>query len=410
MGRITVAVTAVSAILTVLLMICPAYAAEAAGDGAHKAAVATNEFGIDLYRKLSAESSDNIFFSPFSIETALAMTYAGARGTTAAEMEKVLHLDGAQEATHSAFKDFIAGINSQGKEGCKLSTANALWGQKGHEFLKGFVDLTKEDYGAGLQLVDFGRSEEARKLINDWVSENTERKIQGLIPAGILTRDTRLVLTNAVYFKGAWVSQFDESATADKPFTLLSGEKVSVPMMSQTKDFRYAEGAGFSVLDMPYKGCDIAMTIFLPVDPAGVSDFESTLSVDEIEGCVTRLEMRKVIVAIPKARMTQEFSLADTLAAMGMKTAFSDGADFSGMDGKKDLSISAVLHKSFVDIDERGTEAAAATGVVVGVTSMPVAEEPKRFIADHPFVFLIRDTKTGAIIFIGRMMDPKQPS
>jgi len=400
------AIVAATALLALVFGGNTVSAAGAASAQETSAAKSVNEFGIDLYERLALECSDNVFFSPFSIETALAMTYAGARGETAGEMAAVLHLDAESERVHPAFAELIGRINKQAVSGsCKLATANALWGQKGHGFLKSFLQLVSENYGAGMEFVDFGRSEEARAKINDWTAKKTQDRIKDLIPAGAINADTRLVLTNAVYFKGLWVAPFKKRDTRQARFKLMGGQSVVVPTMCQGEDFRYGDRPGYQAIEMPYKGCDIAMLVLLPTDPAGLPGLEKALTLDEVDKCVAGLATRTVALQLPKAHMLQRFSLAKTLGAMGMPNAFAD-ADFSGMDGAKDLFISEVLHKAFVNVDEEGTEAAAATSVMMALGEAPM-EEIKQFIADHPFIFLIRERQSGAILFMGRVMNPE---
>ena len=364
-------------------------------------------FALDLYAKLK-EQEGNLFFSPFSISTALAMTHTGARSETAAQMEKVLHFDIGQERLHPAFKALIEDLNArQQKGGYELSVANALWGQRGYGFLMEFLDLTVDNYGAGLREVDFvGDTEGARQTINGWVEKETREKIKNLIPPGVLDALTRLVLTNAIYFKGDWAAQFDKEATHDAPFTLLDGKKVEVPMMRQTEKFGYMETEGFQALELPYVKDELSMIVLLPRKVDGLAELEKSLTAENLAKWLPELRKRRVIVELPKFKMTSQFSLAKVLRSMGMTDAFSlPPADFSGMNGKKDLFISAVIHKAYVDVNEEGTEAAAATGVVMQLTAAPTP--PVLFRADHPFLFLIRDNRSGSILFLGRMINPK---
>jgi len=386
-----------------------------------------NNFALKLYAKLRAREG-NLFFSPYSISTALAMTYAGARGETETQMAEVLHFPTATKLVaepkggmmalpgwerkqfHSAFGRTIKDINNRGKKGgYELSTANALWGQKDYGFLKEFLELIKINFDGGLNEVDFvGDTESARRTINTWVGKKTRDKIKNLIPKGVLNRLTRLVLTNAIYFKGNWASQFKEDRTKDAPFTLASGEKVDVPMMNQTADFNYMETEDFQGLELPYVDNELSMIILLPKRVGGLAEFEKTLILRNFSRWLVKLRKCKVIVSVPKFRMTSQFRLADVLKSMGMTDAFvPDVADFSGMNGKKDLFIWAVIHKAYVDVNEEGTEAAAATGVVVGLTSVGPTKIAV-FRADHPFLFLIRDNRSGSILFIGRLMNPKE--
>ncbi len=365
-------------------------------------------FALELYARLR-ERDGNLFLSPYSVSTALAMTYAGARGDTAAQMADVLHFDLKGEALHRAFGQLVERLNEQGeKGGYQLSVANALWGQKGYGFLKEFLDLTEAHYGAGLHEVDFEKGlEAARQTINAWVEEETQDKIKELIPKGALDVLTRLVLTNAIYFKGDWASPFEEEETKDEPFTLLDGQKLDVPMMHQTEKFGYAEDEGLQVLELPYVGKELSMVVLLPKSADGLADLEKSLTAENLEKWLAGLRRRNVVVALPRFKVTCGFALGKALKSMGMTDAFSPAAaDFSGMNGGKEpLWIGAVIHKAFVEVNEEGTEAAAATAVMM-VGGMARPEPTPVFRADHPFLFLIRDTRTGSILFLGRVANP----
>jgi len=380
-----------------------------------------NEFALGLYGKLRGEKG-NLFFSPYSISTALAMTYAGARDNTAAEMKAVLRLPGGPDdkTLHDAFGALVGDLNAAGKRGkFKLSVANALWAQQDYKFLATFTGLVAKNYDAGLTPLDFARQTEAsRKTINKWVEDKTQDKIKELLKKGIVTPDTRLVLTNAIYFKGDWRYQFDKKRTKDAPFwvSVPAGKtvaerpvKVEVPMMYRKGNFEYANLETSQLLQLPYKGGELSMVILLPSPHVGMlRKLEESLTTANLAKWLGAARKREVHVHLPRFKMTSEFSLAGTLSAMGMKDAFAPGkANFSGMDGTYDLFISAVVHKAFVDVNEEGTEAAAATGVVVGVTSAPMHPSPV-FRADRPFVFLIRENKTGSILFMGRVTNPKK--
>ncbi len=367
-----------------------------------------NAFALNLYGKLK-DQEGNLFFSPFSISTALAMTYAGARGETEAQMRKALHFYMGQRGLHPACKSLIEDLNARQKAGgYELSVANALWGQKGYGFLKEFLDLTRENYGAGLNEVDFaGATEAARQGINKWAEDETRGKIKDLIPPGVLNALTRLVLTNAIYFKGNWASQFKKGDTQNAPFTLLDGKKVNVPMMQQTRKYPYLKTDTFQALELPYVGEELSMVVLLPRKVDGLADFEKSLTHKGLTEWVEALRKEEVAVYLPKFKMTSSFSLSEVLQSLGMPDAFSLGlADFSGMTGNKDLFISAVIHKAFVDVNEEGTEAAAATAGVMALERVPAP--PPVFRADHPFLFLIRDRRTGSILFMGRVVNPQQ--
>lgn len=366
-----------------------------------------NQFAVDLYSKL-AKDNGNLFFSPFSIFSALGMTYAGARGDTAAEMAKTLYFSQDQEKVHPVFRTLLRQLNAKrNKPAYQLSLANALWGQRNFGFLPDFINLTGREYDASLKEVDFiAATEETRKLINDWVEEKTQQKIKELLKPGVLDANTRLVLTNAIYFKGFWASQFKKSQTQDAKFRTSPADSVTVPMMRQQADFPYFEGDDFQALQLPYRGKDLSMVIFLPKHVDGMDAFEKKLTAVNLTQWLGKLRQQEVDVALPRFKMTSEFSLKKTLTSLGMRLAFvPGGADFTGMSGSgKNLHIAAVVHKAFVDVNEEGTEAAAATAVVVttkgGLRMTPI------FRADHPFVFLIRDNRSGSILFMGRMMNP----
>jgi len=358
-----------------------------------------NAFAFDLYQTLRTNEC-NLFFSPSSISLALAMTYAGARDNTAIEMAETLHFTLQQDRLHPALN--ALGEKLLGRDAnIDLTIANALWGQAGYPFLPDFLAVLDTDYDTGLRRADFiGTPEEARRDINDWVSEETEGKIEDLMGPWTITPDTRLVLANAIYFKGMWEVQFDAKKTGPAPFYRLDGSQVKVSMMRVKEHFPYTEGMDFQAIELPYTGDTLSMIILLP--RAGMfEDFETDLSVERLDAILAQLCSEKVNLAMPKFELTSEFSLADTLAQLGMPDAFQSGvADFSGMDGTRDLFIGHVVHKAYVSVSEEGTEAAAATGVSM------VLSIPPMMTIDHPFIFLIRDIETRTILFIGRVMDP----
>jgi serpin B len=376
-----------------------------AQDKADKAALVkgNSEFAIDLFGKLRSKPG-NLFLSPYSISTALAMTSVGARGQTLDQMTKTLHfLD--QKRLHPAFTLVNQEVTSHGKpKGYQLSVANALWGQKGYGFLNDFLTTTQAHYQAGLHEVDFiAATDDARKTINAWVEKETRDKIKDLLKPGVLNRDTRLVLTNAIYFKGDWDVKFKKELTKTQPW-LGTAQKQQVPLMYQKGKFKYLDGGTFQALEMPYVGKELAMLVLLPKKTDGLAELEKSLTPAKLGEWVAKLREQDVEVHFPKFKCTSEFSLKQELSALGMTDAFTAGADFSGINGKKDLYIQDVVHKAFVEVNEEGTEAAAATGVVVGVLSARI--DPV-FRADHPFLFLIRDTRNGSILFLGRLSNPE---
>ncbi|MCD4824930.1 MAG: serpin family protein [Phycisphaerae bacterium] len=412
----------------------------------HIAAVAKsgNDFAIDMYAQLAGKSKGNMFFSPASIQTALAMTYAGARGKTAEQMRKTLHLPFDDEQLHPAFAAMLKQLNTprmakertlvwettksiEGPKGTftahglskivwkdkpvyQLVISNALWGQKEYPFRKEFTQLVKANYDAGLNNVDFGKPAQARKTINDWVATKTKDKIKDLIPPRALTPDTRLVLTNAIYFKSNWANEFETGATKDGPFHLSAEKKITVPLMNMQERLEYMETDTLQAIEMPYKLHDLSMIVLLPKKVDGLAAVEKTLTAGNLAKWLKQLKGETVKVTFPKYKFTNQFRLAEVLKAMGMTDAFQDGqADFSGMTTAEKLFISAVIHKAFVAVDEEGTEAAAATAVpMIMGCAMRVPPKPKVFRADHPFLFLIRHNATGSILFMGRVTNPKE--
>jgi serpin B len=371
-------------------------------------------FAFNLYQALKA-GNENFFYSPYSISLALAMTYAGARGETEQQMADTLHFTLPQDRLHPAFNSIDTELGKRGQgtegednEGFRLHVANAIWGQKDYQFLPTFLDVLAENYGAGLRPADFAREpEQSRITINEWVSEQTEGKIKDLVPQGLIHSLTRLVLTNAIYFNAAWSYPFKESMTKEEPFYLLDGSEVTVLMMEQTENFvGYTEGEGYQAVELPYKGHELSMVILLPREE-NFEQFEGALSYQLVDSILEALEHDHINLKMPRFSFKSEFSLSETLAAMGMPDAFSAGAaDFSGMTGNRELSIQEVVHKAFVSVDEAGTEAAAATAVTMPTSAPP--EEPIVVNINRPFIFLIRDIETGSLLFMGRVLNPVQ--
>lgn len=372
-----------------------------------------NAFAIDLYQQLASKQG-NLFYSPYSISSALAMTYAGAEGDTAQQMAAVFHFLDDEDLLHTGFNaldQHLEGLaelvipEGQG-DPFQLNIANAIWGQKDFHFEKGFLDTLAVNYGAGLRLLDYIQApEESRQIINQWVSDQTQEKIQDLIPEGAIDVDTRLVLSNAIYFKANWMEPFEESLTEDGIFHGLNGEEINVPLMSLGSDasIPYYKGDGFQAVALPYLGGQVSMLVLIP-DEGSFQDFEEGFSSLVLDQIVSEMVYTPVQLIFPKFEFETEISLADTLAAMGMPQAFSGAADFSGMTGDKDLFISDVFHKAYIGVDEEGTEAAAATAVVMKLTAAP--ENPLQLTVDRPFLFAIRDHQTNSILFMGRVVSP----
>jgi len=367
-------------------------------------------FALNLYLALK-DTDGNLFYSPYSISEALAMTYGGARGNTEKQMTDTLHFNLSQNQLHPAFNSLDQelakrGQGAKGKDekGFRLHLVNAIWGQADFKFSSEYLDLLAQNYGAGLRILDFIKAaEQSRITINWWVSDQTKGKIKDLIPPGTIDRMTRLVLTNAIYFSAAWKYPFQVEATSSGKFHLLNGSEVSVPLMKQTKSFGYAQGANYQAVELPYDGDELSMVILLPKSDQ-FKAFEASLSSQQVKTIIQNIKYQQVALTMPKFNFESSFSLKKTLSAMGMPVAFTTDADFSGMDGKRDLYMTDVIHKSFIAVDEAGTEAAAATAVIVGTTAMPAS--PVEVTIDHPFIFLIRDIKTGTIVFLGRVLNP----
>jgi serpin B len=362
-------------------------------------------FALNLYSTLQNREG-NVFFSPYSISTALAMTYAGARGETKKQMAEVLNFTQDHDQLHPAFAQLHAHLNrEQSKGDIALTVANALWAEKNYSFLEDFIHTTNKNYGAPLNRVDFKNTpEETRTRINEWVEQKTNDKIKDLIQPGVLNALTRLVLTNAIYFRGNWSRQFKESETKDDRFWLNRDTAVTVPLMTQKGDFSYGKNEALQLLALPYVGDTLSMIVLLPNEVDGLPKLEATLTEETLPSWLPLLKKREVTVFLPKFTMTSEFNLKQTLSAMGMPDAFTPQADFSGMTGNRDLYIDAVIHKAFVDVNEEGTEAAAATAVTMQLLSY--STPPPEFRADHPFLFLIMHNPSESILFLGRVADP----
>jgi len=374
-------------------------------------------FCVDLYHQLAIKPG-NHFFSPFSIVTALAMTSAGAAGATDAEMAAALHINPDPAKRHAECASWARMLNSANDAlfkrpagGMEISTANSIWLATRLQFKKTFVDIAKDSYQAEVRGADFaGNAKQAVKDINDWVEDKTKGKIKDIVDVRAIPPDTALILANAIYFKADWARPFKNESTHDADFTLDGGEKIKAPLMSQTAPFNYVnrEAEGFAALEMPYKDQRMTMLVLLPNKIDGLPALEKKLTGPLVTDTIHSLKRERVVVYVPKFHAETEYQLADHLQALGMKLAFSTNADFSGITDIKPTYISAVIHKAFVDVDEKGTEAAAATVVGIRAGSAAPPKPPVVFRADHPFIYFIRDTQTGQILFAGRMADPRK--
>jgi len=411
-------------VVSALAIAAPAFAKRARP--VHRTvAIRNNEFAAKLYAKLS-EGEGNLFLSPHSISTALAMTYAGARGNTAVEMAKTMQFTLPNTprsrrgliTLHQGFKMLHAEIMRKPRHLAKdqtpleISIANALWPQKDFPFLPEYLKTVGDHYDSELQNLDYATDPDAaRKVVNDWCAKKTKDRIKDLLPPGSVTDMTRLVLTNAIYFKAGWEHQFNKKATRDAAFWTSADKSVKVPTMHQTERFGYRDAPTYQTLTMPYAGGTKSMTIILPKKRDGLAALMKSI---KVEAPQMRMLFRsgpqaKVAVSLPKFKFESQFDLGATLQALGMKDAFKGQgvADFSGMTGTRELHISKVIHKAFVAVDEEGTEAAAATAVIMATESVRLPEKTVVFNADHPFLFVIRDNNSGAILFMGRVVNPK---
>lgn len=375
------------------------------------AARASNRFGFELYEQVKA-GQNNVVCSPAGAAIALSMASAGARGKTLEQMTNVLHVDATQAAaSHASFGSLLATLNRRnGREGVALEVADRVWGDEGVDFESDFLSVQRTDYGAALETVDFGHEpEQARNEINEWGAARTHGRITELLPQGSVHAGTRVVLANAVYFKGAWAEPFSLGATSEQPFSSPVGD-VPVKMMATTRMLKHADVSGASVVELPYKG-GLSMVVMLPADPAGLDAMETRL-VGSYDDWVRALRFKRVDLWLPRFSDTSKLSLGHALEAMGMGTAFGQHADFTGMAERKPgdppLVIDQALQQAFIEVDEVGTEAAAATAMAITMDIMSARPEPEHvvFRADHPFAYVIRDVETGVVLFAGRVVEP----
>jgi serpin B len=367
---------------------------------------ANNQFACDLYGQLRG-GEGNLFFSPLSISTALAMTYAGATGQNEAEMAHVLHFSLPQGQLHDAFGRLQEGLQHDERiSGFSLVVANRLWGQRDYRFQPEFLSTTRTHYSAELAALDFRQPALAATEINAWIQKQTRDKIKDLVLPVTIDPQTRLILTNAVYFKADWTEPFKVEDTRSDPFRLLSGEIIDVPLMRKWEVFPFRHEDGFKALEMPYGQEQLSMLLFLPDAADGLAALEAQLTAENVDRWLEEMRRENLEVALPKFKIESTFSLKEALAKLGMVRAFEPQDDnFLGITEETPQWLTDVVHKAYVDVNEQGTEAAAATAVMMAAGSAPV--EPPRFIADHPFIFLIRDRLSGAILLCGRVVDPR---
>jgi serpin B len=369
---------------------------------------ANTDFALELYSRLAADQ-DNVAFAPYGVSSGLGLVCAGARGATEAAMLKTLCLESIGRVNADAAfgvlnRSFGASKNPRA---CEVHLANAVWAEKRFALLPDFVEVARGCYGAEATALDFtGEPAKARETINTWVSRKTKGKIAEILESSALDRSTRVVLTNALYFKGLWAFPFQKDQTRSTPFTLLSGEKKPVKMMTRTETFAYMENDAIQAVSLPYAARDYAMVLLLPKDKKGLAQMEKGLDAEVLANTIRNLQPRPVELHVPRFRVRKAVDLSNTLAYMGMNDAFTPAADFSGMASGKELFISAVLHQTYVDVNETGTEAAAATATMLASKALQDTGKKVVFRADHPFLFLIREERTGTILFLGRLAKP----
>jgi len=368
-------------------------------------------FALELYHSLTNSMEGNLVFSPYSISTALGMVYAGARGDTETQMAQTLHFTLPQDRLHEAFQQLQQEREQLVSGGdVELKVANSLWPQTGYPFLGDYIRLLEKDYGVWVTPLDYtGDAETARNIINEWVNQRLNGRIPELIARGMLDPLTRLVLVNTIFVHADWRFPFSNEKTKEQPFFVSPGQAVSAEMMYQQNTFRYAASEGVQVLELPYRGNSLSMLVVLPNQQMGLTGLQRLLSLEELRKWEGQLSSQKVDVYLPKFHGDSKLGLNEVLASMGMQDAFdASRADFSGMDGRVGwLYISQVIHQAFIDVEERGTEAGAATAVIMSrSTAFGPTSSPVEFRADHPFLFLIRENSTGSILFLGHVVDP----
>ena len=374
-------------------------------------AQSSNAFGFDLYQLLRQEPG-NLVMSPASLTLALTMTWGGARGETADQMRKVLHLEGTADEVFATAGRLASALQDPSHP-LVLRIANQLFGARSYTLVPAFVERTRAAFGAAVEALDFvNGAEKARVQINQWVEDKTERRIQNLIPEGGIGSLTRLVVVNAIYFLGDWKDPFDLKATRPATFHLTASETKDVPTMHRTGELRIAQQDGVTAVEIPYKGLGMSMMILVPEEIEGLAAVESALDTDKLDALASAMRWQLVVLALPKFEVnpSKSLSLAEALAALGMPFAFDEGqADFSGIANPRDwrdgLYIAKVFHKGFVKVDEKGTEAAAATAVVMASRGAP-PPRPREIKVDRPFLYLIRDNASGLVLFLGRVSDP----
>lgn len=393
-------------LLTSALAMMLAAAPSTPSASARQVAQAINAFGLDLYSGVRSQPG-NIFLSPVSVATGLEMANLGAGGATASELDAALHLTKLdREQMKAGFGELLTAWNSLPATEGTLAVVNRAWGSSHARFHEPYLHQLEGSLQASLQPVDFRQTEASRRTINSWVGQATHGKIAELLAPGTLTSDSRLVLTNAAYFLGQWTTPFPASATHDEPFHLASGESPNVPMMHLEHSFKVYGTPEIRVLELDYGQGALALDALLPNDPAGLKDLEASLTADRLDTLVRSVAVGKAEVALPRFKLSSQFNLVPTLQALGVKQAFLPTADFQAIGDLPKLAISQVVHQAVVETNEQGSEAAAATATVMKARAL-MRNRPFVFRADHPFLILIRDTRSGAVLFLGRVSDPR---
>lgn len=364
----------------------------------------SSKFALDIYKQFAGEFEDNIFFSPFSISIAMGMTYAGAEGETKEQIAQVFNFPLNDKNLHKELGSTQRQIVSRGSKGVEISIANQLWADKQYKFKCSYLRGVKRAYGAPVKRMAFrSNPDESRKEINSWVEKQTRDRIKDLLPSGSISDMTALVLTNAIYFKGQWDVKFKEENTKQGTFTTLSRKEVTVDMMTIQEKFNLYQGDGIQLIELPYSGKEFSMLVLLPNEGVSIKDVEKKLTLENLNRHIDLMAQSDVLLSLPKFKFDSEFELKTVLTRMGMPIAFSNRADLSRMSGNKELKIDEVYHKAFVEVSEEGTEAAAATAVVIVRKSVTI---PVEFNANRPFIFIIRENSSGNMLFMGRVTNP----
>jgi len=367
-------------------------------------ATEANSFAVSMYKQFAQADNDNVFFSPISISMALGMTYAGADGETKKQISEVLNFPYNDKDFHAQMGQLQSNLLDKQSEGVDIALANQLWAENSYRFKCRYLRTTQKSYNSPVKRLDFSGNPNASRIeINQWVEELTRDRIKDLLPDGSISSLTKMVLTNAIYFKGQWDKKFEAENTRDDIFTTLEGKQVKTPMMNAKEKFNVYQGDGISLLELPYQGNDFSMLVLLPNEDRSIGEIERGLSVDNLNEYISKLSEKEVQLMFPKFKFDAEYQLKPVLSDMGMPIAFSNAANLSRMSRSNDLKIDEVFHKAFVEVSEEGTEAAAATAVVIVLKSITM---PVEFYANRPFIFIIRENKDGNILFMGRVTNP----